>query len=301
MRRRRTWRSSRPTGLTPSCASTTASIRLPAPSARLTHPTGSTTSSRAGPIAVCNRAPSRRAAGSRCPRLDRQMTVPEAQPIPEPARCLLAIRDARTALSRSPDDWIAYRRLKDAYRLLMVQEAAMLAGIAIKPENRERILAVTPNLEQLMTRYQQRVTALNYSIQTTPPPRTHARAARALRDLPASFTSSTWPATQSTWLAIRFQAVLDVSKPGDFAPEMRIAAQAAARQAERARQADREPAGRHVDRAAGRSHRSGDCGPANGRRRHRDHPPGRRGSQRHQPGGCQAPVDRPVLQHRPAR
>src|SRR5438067_10472129 len=29
--------------------------------------------------------------------------------LPEPARCLLAIQDARTALSRSPDDWIAFR------------------------------------------------------------------------------------------------------------------------------------------------------------------------------------------------
>jgi len=29
---------------------------------------------------------------------------------PEPARCLLAIQEARTALSRSPEDWFAFRR-----------------------------------------------------------------------------------------------------------------------------------------------------------------------------------------------
>ena len=69
---------------------------------------------------------------------------PNDPPLPEPARCLLAIQEARTALAHSPDDWIAFRRLKEAYRYLMIQEAAMLAGIPITPENRDRIRAVSP-------------------------------------------------------------------------------------------------------------------------------------------------------------
>jgi tetratricopeptide (TPR) repeat protein len=92
------------------------------------------------------------------------------EPLPEPARCLLAIQEARIALSRSPDDWIAFRRLKDAYRYLMLQEAAILAGIAITPENQERIRMLNTPIEQVMLRYRQRVTALNSAIETTPAP-----------------------------------------------------------------------------------------------------------------------------------
>ena len=90
--------------------------------------------------------------------------------MPEPAQCLLAIQEARIALSRSPDDWMAFRRLNDAYSYLMVQETAMLAGIPITPENRARIGMISPNTERLMNRFRQRVTALNFAIQTTPPP-----------------------------------------------------------------------------------------------------------------------------------
>ncbi|HMF37763.1 MAG TPA: hypothetical protein VKF17_14035, partial [Isosphaeraceae bacterium] len=35
--------------------------------------------------------------------------------LPDPARCLLAIREARTALAKNPDDWVAYRLLDAAY------------------------------------------------------------------------------------------------------------------------------------------------------------------------------------------
>ena len=63
--------------------------------------------------------------------------IPEQPLLPDPAQCLLAIQEARIALARSPDDWMAFRRLNDAYRYLMIQETAMLAGIAITPENRQ--------------------------------------------------------------------------------------------------------------------------------------------------------------------
>jgi tetratricopeptide (TPR) repeat protein len=96
--------------------------------------------------------------------------------LPEPAQCLLAIQEARIALSHSPDDWVAFRRLNDAYRILMVQETAMLAGIPITPENRNRISTIAPSPERLMTRFRQRVTALNFAIQTTPPPQSEAES-----------------------------------------------------------------------------------------------------------------------------
>jgi tetratricopeptide (TPR) repeat protein len=96
--------------------------------------------------------------------------------LPEPAQCLLAIQEARIALSHSPDDWVAFRRLNDAYRVLMIQETAMLAGIPITSENRIRISTLAPSPERLMTRFRQRVTALNFAIQTTPPPQSQVES-----------------------------------------------------------------------------------------------------------------------------
>jgi tetratricopeptide (TPR) repeat protein len=94
--------------------------------------------------------------------------------LPEPARCLLAIQDARIALSRNPDDPVAYRILNEAYRMLTLQETALLAGIPLTPENQARIAALGPSPNRLINRYRQRVTALNYAIQTTPTPTTGA-------------------------------------------------------------------------------------------------------------------------------
>ena len=94
--------------------------------------------------------------------------------LPDPAHCLLAIQDARAALANSPDDWLAFRTLKDGYRHLMLQENAMLYGIPVTHENAARILRLEPKIELLMTRMQQRAAALNFAIQTTPPPRTAA-------------------------------------------------------------------------------------------------------------------------------
>lgn len=96
-----------------------------------------------------------------------------AQPagLPDPARCILAIREARIALARRPDDTRAYRLLSAAYRDLMVQETALLGGLTLTPENREKVLTVAPRADLLMNRFRQRATALNFAIQTTPPPR----------------------------------------------------------------------------------------------------------------------------------
>lgn len=92
--------------------------------------------------------------------------------LPDPARCLLAIQDARIALSRNPDDTRAYRVLNEAYRLLAAQETAMLMGIPITAANQAQINMISTSPERLMNRFRQRVTVLNYAIQTTPTPRT---------------------------------------------------------------------------------------------------------------------------------
>ena len=104
---------------------------------------GSTACSRIGPSAGRNRAPNRHCAGSTVTDcIDRRAS--QQAFIPDPAHCILAIREARTALAHSPDDWIAFRRLKDAYRFLMVQENAMLSGIPINYDNAERIIRLEP-------------------------------------------------------------------------------------------------------------------------------------------------------------
>jgi len=142
-------------------------------------------------------------------------------PIPEPSRCLLAIQEARTALAHSPDDWIAFRRLKDAYRYLMVQEAAMLVGIPIIPDNRDRIAAVTSDvMDRLMTRYQQRATALNYAIQTTPRP-ISAPARSDLIGLNLELFQLYFRGNALDLARDRLKAVLELSQPVDFPPEMR--------------------------------------------------------------------------------
>ena len=148
-----------------------------------------------------------------------ELVPPEQRPIPDPARCLLAIKEARTALSHSPDDWIAFRTLKDAYRLLMVQEAAMLAGIPITPENQHRIRSLSPGIENLMTRFQQRVAALNYAIQTTPPPR-NALTRRDLAGLNLELFQLYYTAGARDLARDRLKAVVEQSADGDFAPEV---------------------------------------------------------------------------------
>ena len=147
-------------------------------------------------------------------------SAPNAPPIPDPARCLLAIREARTALAKSPDDWVAYRILNEAYRNLMMQESAVLAGIPITPENADRIRSVPPRLENLINRFQQRVTALNFAIQTTPP----ADSPEARRDLLGLNIDLFQLYMGGNFLDLardRLQLVLDTSQPDDFAAEVR--------------------------------------------------------------------------------
>jgi tetratricopeptide (TPR) repeat protein len=142
-------------------------------------------------------------------------------PLPDPARCLMAIQDARTSLARSPDDWVAYRVLNEAYRYLMFQEGAMLAGIPIKPEYRSRIRSNSPSLEHLMGRFQQRVTVLNFAIQTTPPPRDLA-SRRELHTLNLDLAQLYMNANALDLARNRLQAVIDTSQTDDFPPDGRM-------------------------------------------------------------------------------
>ncbi len=100
--------------------------------------------------------------------------APGTRHLPDPAHCLLAIREARTALSIKPDDPTAFRRLVDAYRLLLIQESALIAGIPLTPENLPRISQAPQQGRVLANRTRQLMAALNFAIQTMPPAKTAA-------------------------------------------------------------------------------------------------------------------------------
>ena len=98
--------------------------------------------------------------------------APGTRYLPDPAHCLLAVREARTALTLKPDDPNAFARLADAYRLLLIQESALIAAIPLTPENATKILQTPNQLRLLSGRTRQLLTAMNFTIQTLPPPKT---------------------------------------------------------------------------------------------------------------------------------
>ena len=85
---------------------------------------------------------------------------PDLAAPPDPAHCFAAIRDARIALHTRPDDPDAFRILYLAYNTLFQREA----------EIGSRGGATGVPLQVGSYRFRQRVTALSYAIQTTPPP-----------------------------------------------------------------------------------------------------------------------------------
>ncbi len=103
----------------------------------------------------------------------RPVTVPDGSSyLPDPAHCLLAIRELRNALSSKPDDHSAYRLLVEAYRLLLTQESALIAGIPLSQDNITRIAQVNLQMRVLSMRTRQLLTSLNFSVQTLPPGKT---------------------------------------------------------------------------------------------------------------------------------
>ena len=145
---------------------------------------------------------------------------PDQPSIPDPARCLLAIREARTALAKNPDDWLAYRLLEVAYRYLTLQETAILGGLPLTPENQVRISRLTPNIDVLNTRFKQRVTALSYAIATTPPPKS-PEARRELQSLNIELYTLFIQAGFLDLARDRLQLAVDSSDSSDFDPQQK--------------------------------------------------------------------------------
>lgn len=154
----------------------------------------------------------------------RWLSPPSADPnvasLPEPARCLLAIREARTALASKPDDTVAYRRLADAYRYLMLQENALLQGVALTPENLAAIGQLSPRPDLFKLRFRQRLASLHYAVQTTPPPADEL-ARHDLQALNLELSQLFLSANMVDMAHDRLQAVLEGSKPLDFSAEFK--------------------------------------------------------------------------------
>jgi tetratricopeptide (TPR) repeat protein len=91
--------------------------------------------------------------------------------LPDPAHCLMAIKEARTALSIKPDDTVAFEILQKAYQFLLTQESALIAGIPLTPENVSKILQAPSQARYLGNRTRQLLTATNFRIKTLPPPK----------------------------------------------------------------------------------------------------------------------------------
>lgn len=142
--------------------------------------------------------------------------------LPTPAQCLLAIREARTALAHKPDDYEAFRILSACYRALMLQEAALIQGVKITPKNAAQIGRSTPSPRLVTTRFRQRATALNFAIQTTPPPRTDDER-RALQGLNLDLFQLYLDANCRDLARDRLQAALESSQSGDLTPETHTA------------------------------------------------------------------------------
>lgn len=145
---------------------------------------------------------------------------PTMPTLPDPARCLLAIREAHKALASKPDDTQAYRLLAEAYRSLMIQESALLAGLELTPETATQVARVTPRPDLLTSRFRQRVTALTYAIQTTPPPRNVATR-RDLAMLNLELFQVFLSVNYLDLARDRLQLVLDGTEIGDFTAEVR--------------------------------------------------------------------------------
>ena len=95
----------------------------------------------------------------------------------------------------------------------------MLAGVPITPENADRIMRLEPRVELLMNRMQQRVTALNYAIQTTPPPMTAAERVE-LAGLNLELWQLYFQLGARDLARDRLKAVVENAQPGDHSKEM---------------------------------------------------------------------------------
>jgi tetratricopeptide (TPR) repeat protein len=141
--------------------------------------------------------------------------IPPGVPfIPDPAHCLMAIREARIALSIKPDDPSAFLRLSDAYRRLLIQESALLAGIPPSPENLPKIERLAPQVGLLAFRNQQLITALNFALQTLPA--TQSASDRQVRAQLSDQLASLYYQIGAYDLARERLLSIDLSHPGEL-------------------------------------------------------------------------------------
>ncbi|WZO96521.1 hypothetical protein EP7_003514 [Isosphaeraceae bacterium EP7] len=148
-------------------------------------------------------------------------TLPGVSYIPEPARCLLAVRECRIALSKNPNDTVAYRILAEAYRLLMIQEGALLSGLQPIPENLAKIQQNPIPITLLINRYRQRVAALRYAILTSAKP-IDRESRRELAERNIELGQLYLDMGYADEARDRFQAALDVDSRKELPSDMRI-------------------------------------------------------------------------------
>jgi tetratricopeptide (TPR) repeat protein len=141
--------------------------------------------------------------------------------LPEPARCLLAVRECRIALSKNPNDTLAYRILAEAYRYLMIQEGALLSGISLAPENLPKILQTPIPISLLINRYRQRVAALRYAILTSAKP-DDRETRRELAERNIELGQLYLDMGYADEARDRFQAALDVDTRKELTSDLRV-------------------------------------------------------------------------------
>ena len=91
---------------------------------------------------------------------------------PSPAECIAAIREARRAIAKKPDQSQPYRILLESYRALHNQELALMSGLKLEPANAAQISMMQAGPNPLGLRFRQRVAALHFAIETSPRPAT---------------------------------------------------------------------------------------------------------------------------------
>jgi tetratricopeptide (TPR) repeat protein len=140
---------------------------------------------------------------------ERWLTIrnPDPDKPPSPALCLLAIGELRTALAKNPDDATAWRLLCTAYRQLDQREGEILTAEATGVPT-----------SYMMFRVQQRAAALNFAIQSTPPPRTQDAKA-ALAELHLELGQLYLSVNYLDLARDQLDAARELSRPGTFTDE----------------------------------------------------------------------------------
>ena len=210
----------------------------------------------------------------------------------------MAIQEARIALAHRSDDTRPYRILSEAYRLLMIQESALLAGIKLSPENVGAILQVEPRTNLLMNRFRQRATALNAAIQTTPVPASEPER-QQLFTLNFQLFQLYLSVNYLDLARDRLQALL-AYPPEQLDPEMLSGlTQQLASLNQQVKEILDDLNDRTIEQQLGPLQRRLRAQP--GRSGARARGAGRGRAHRGQPGHCPAATDRPLRRHRPAR